>query len=161
MPKYTIRNGSPIPKKMAQKYGEYLTEALPRRLGHAPTTDEIWQDAKRNPHCPYRKYFQWDKEKAAVSFWRVQARNLANSIIEITVIDGRRESVNAMFSVYSGPKGPAQYVSGRMVFKDPFMAKQVTDAAARELEYWNLKYRQYATMSGARRLVKRAVATIR
>lgn len=161
MPRFAIRHGSPIPKKMAQRYGEYLTSTLPRRLGHSPTTDEIWQDARNNPNCPYRNYFTWDAKKAAIGYWRSQARTLANSIVEVTVINNERAIINSMFSVYTHPEDTARYVRTADVQNNPFMLKQVVDMARSELEYWEKKYRQYRALSGARKIVSKAIAKAR
>lgn len=155
--KYIAAHGAPFPKKMAQKYGEYLNEVLPKRLGHQPTTDEIWQDAQRNRRCPYRDLFTWNVRRAAESYWRVQARNLANHIAEVVVVEGERKVCRSFFPIRVRRGLRKTWFSMGQIQSDPEMMNQVIEAARHEMACWVDRYSLYNSLGRAMKHAKRAL----
>jgi len=160
MRKYVATAGAPFPKRLVQKYGSYLLEVLPKRLGRPPTTDEIWKDARDNPRCPYRNYFTWDKAKAAENYWRVQARHLINHIAEVVVVEGKRKICRAFFPITERRGSPKRWIPMADIQSDPDMLDQIVDMARRELVYWAERYGVYSALKGVSQYIDRALRAI-
>lgn len=155
--KYIAAPGAPFPKKMAQPIGEYVYEILPKRLGHAPSTDELVAAARRDVKCPYRNYVQWDIKKAALMQWRVQVRTIASHVMYWETIADERITIRAGHNVKLHPEDIARYASTADIKRNPYALEQIVNEARRELEYWSMRYRQYSRLDKPRRYVRKAL----
>lgn len=161
MARYIATHGALFPKEHAQEYGEYLNDALPRKLGRAPTTEEIVEDARRSRSCPYRDYFEWDQRKGHELYLLVQARNLVNHIAQITVIEGERKVCRAFFPIREEKYRKKLWVPLAQVRKDPMLMEHVIQASYRELRNWQDRYQIYNSLREATSLVSRALRSIK
>ena len=159
MKRYKAALGAQFNDKKAQVYGEAL-ERLERELGHAPTTDEIWRAAKPSD-SPLHDAFQWEVKKAAIQWWRTQARTLIGHIEIFVTVRNKAVPVRGWYNVRRHPEDPQRYVSAESIAESPYMRKQIVDYALREADDWSRKYkayREFRPIHGAIRKTKKAVA---
>lgn len=153
MKRFKASAGANFNDKQAQRYGEAL-EALERRLGHPPTTDEIVDDAK-DPDSPLHDGIEWNVKKAARNYWRVQARHIASHIEEFVVVRNKELPMRSWFNVKPHPEEPRRYVRADRIADSPYMRGQIIQHAIRELNDWSVKYRRYREFRPIRAAIKR------
>lgn len=159
--KYIATAGAQFDRKMAQQYGEYLYEVLPKRLGRAPTTEDIWKDARDNRRCPYRSFFEWNLKKAHVLYLNVQARNLVNHIAEVTIVGREPKICRSFFPILEKRGEPKRWIPIDIVRSEPSMIWQILESAARELRCWYDRYSLYGGIGRkAGSYVKKAIEVI-
>ena len=92
---YRWRKGTQAPQEWAPVFGQRM-DWLQDRLGHAPTSKEVYEDAQ-DKHSPIHKMFNWDDEEAAEKFRRMQASVLSSSlVVKIQVVqNGKRMEVDS------------------------------------------------------------------
>lgn len=152
---YRAAAGARFSHKKAQVYGEWL-EQLEAKLGHPPSTDEIWQ-AARSPRSPAYHFFEWNVKKAALAHWRAQARNLVNHLeVVIVAASGRQQPCRARFNIQTS-SGVSFYPAVAQVTKTKFMREQIIEYAKREANEWRRKYELYSRFSPVIRLLCMAI----
>ena len=138
---YRAAHGARITDRQAQIYGEAL-EALKLKLGHDPTTDEIVAAARR-PDSPLNNAIEWNVRKAAMHYWRVQARHLVGQIEVFVVYRNKQVPVRAWFNVKRHEEDPQRYVQAETVANSPYMRSQIVSYAIQELKDWYRRYKYY------------------
>jgi hypothetical protein len=83
----------------------------------------VVEDAK-NPESPLHTYFEWDTEKAAESYWLIQARSLIRSVR--LVVSEEKISLSTIAYVRDPEKGRNEtgYVSTTYIRTDKEKARQ-------------------------------------
>ena len=141
MKRYKAAAGAQFNDKKAQAYGEAL-ERLETVLGRPPGSDDIWK-AARDKGNPLHGAFQWNVRKAAIQYWRSQARHIASHIEIFVTIRNKQRPMRAYFSVKRHPEDPVRYVNTESISDSPYMRGQIVKQALSEAENWSLRYRHY------------------
>lgn len=152
MKRYKAAAGAQFDDKGAQRYGEALEE-LERRLGRAPDADDIWQ-AARNENSPLHDAFQWDVKKAAIQYWRVQARHIASHVEVFVSIKNEAVPMRAYYAVKSHPEEPRRYVSTDRISESPYMREQLIQLALKEADSWSKKYNDFKEFKPIHRAIR-------
>jgi hypothetical protein len=153
MNEYRAANGAHFGNEEAQRYGERI-EKLELQYRDAPNIiDLIIEDAKKED-SPLHDAFEWDDEMAAESYRKHQAQILLCDI-EVKIINPRSEEeeyIRAFHPIkvitsYGGngqaPETGRTWTTTYRILNDEELHAQLIDKAWRELESWQMRYRQY------------------
>ena len=142
--KYRARKQGSFSDKDAQIVGKFFEKHFPDGSPEPKIIVQLAKDEK----CPLHKYFDWDVKKAAKKWWLLQARQLVGMVyieIEPDVEIRGWESVVV--------EGKRQYQDSETVTQHEDLIDQVIQAALRQLELWERKYKTYKSL-------KNLVATV-
>lgn len=146
--KYKWRPGGPKPIVEAAVFGEAM-EAHGLLIGNRPiVADDIVKIAE-DPTSPIHPMFQWDNDKAASEYRKVQARHYLGSL-EIVLV--RSEAMPAIstkaFHVVEIAKQRG-YVPTETIMSERDLRMQVLATAKRELESFLRKYTHVLSLGPA------------
>ena len=117
---FKARPGAPFSKNDAQAIGEELENIKSHTTLNPPAIVERATNHKSVLH----KYFDWDNSVAAEK-WRLnQARDIANHVLEVSIIRGEEVEHRAVFSVVA-KNGSNEYVSFSEAIRNPTYKKQL------------------------------------
>lgn len=126
--------------------GKYKQELKLIEEENGILTPERVVEAARSEKSPLHNAFEWDDTEAGRKYRLIQARFLINSI-KVEYLGQRTDGyVNAIVTVDKVPT--RGYVSAETAFSDDDIYKQVIRNAARELRYWQSKYKSLETLKG-------------
>jgi hypothetical protein len=137
MAKYAWRLNGPTPKIEADIFGRALEDIASGKPLESVAPDEI-VNAARTKRSPIHSLFNWDNDKAAELYRRVQARHYVGAlqIVRVEISQGPTVSNRAYYSVPS-VRG---YIGHDKVLSDRDLRKQVIASAKHELESYVIKY---------------------
>lgn len=137
MAKYQWKQDGPTPKVEAQVFGETI-EKIANDLVSAKPDDIV--DAARPKKSPIHAMFEWQDDKAAELYRRVQARSFVGAlqIVRVEFSEGPTISNRAFFSVNTGER--TGYVDHKRILGDHDLKKQVLESARQELEAFIRKF---------------------
>jgi len=144
---FRARSGSNLSDEKAVVYGARLYELMTKLDREELSPFDVVEDAK-DESTPYHDYFEWNNKSAGEQYRLRQARGILNGIVKVKVF-GEEEPpvvVRAFHCVVTSEpeeENRKRYVPEEVVFNDKNFSSQVIDAALREAESWNNRYRVY------------------
>lgn len=119
-----------------------------KKKGGKLVPQDVVDDAE-NEASPLHKYFQWDDDKAANSYRKVQARNLIRCI---TIVKEELDNTPIPAFVHvsdgSGKNSDEGYLEIDVVISEGRYRRQKVNQAIDELFSWKEKYEMYSELEG-------------
>lgn len=125
MPKitYKARHGAAFDDKKAAVYGKRI-KTLMEKLGGRINPADIVADAE-NPRSPWHEHFDWSDSSAAKKYRLQQAREILSNIVEVVVVEKKKESQRSFFSVADKINNERIYVPLREAVSNPDYRNQL------------------------------------
>lgn len=131
--------------KLVTKREEYAVVLKELETESGVLTPQMVVESAAKGGSPLHDIFDWDDSSAAKKYRLVQARMLINSV-QIEILGRKTEGyINAVVSIESGQRG---YIATDVAMNDAFIYAQVLKNAAREMRYWQNKYKNLSDLEG-------------
>lgn len=143
---YKSREGSPISDEQAKRYGTRIDKLMEENGGKIRPKNLI--DDARDESSPLHEYFDWDDSQAGEKWRTWQARALLGYIKVVVKYDHTQKESRAYFNVNvdTGEEDfneeARAYVSIENVMSEPNYKKQLLAEAVREIEHWEMRYKE-------------------